>query len=219
MFCAISKYPQTTPIQVNPLRSRLAQRNKTCHHGLNQFIDRLKEFFRDIPIYQTTKPETIRNMQTRWILIDGYSLIHRQGTPGERPGNLMAARRRLIRNLEEIAGSLAERITVVFDGAGSPNSKGEGYESAAIEVLFSPSDKTADTLIERMVQEAPDSTGIMVVTSDRLERETTGAAGADTMSCGNFLEWCKRTRRELSRQAGGHGNKFGSWLGDYFPKG
>ena len=89
----------------------------------------------------------------------------------------------------------------------------------SIEVLFSSSDKTADTLIERMVHEAPDSTGIMVVTSDRLERETTDAAGADTMSCGDFLEWCERTRRELSRQAGGHNKKnFGSMLGDYFPK-
>ena len=163
-------------------------------------------------------------MQARWIIIDGYSLIHRRGRPGERPGNLMTARQRLIRNLEEVAGSLAERITVVFDGAGSPKSKGEyggeGYESSIVEVLFSPSDKTADTLIERMVHEAPNSTGIMVVTSDRLERETTGAAGADTMSCGEFLAWCEQTQRELSRQAGGRYKKnSGSMLGDYFPKG
>ena len=162
-------------------------------------------------------------MQARWIIIDGYSLIHRRGRPGERPGNLMAARQRLIRNLEEVAGSLAERITVVFDGIGSPKPKGqaggEGYESSVVEVLFSPSDKTADTLIERMVHEAPSSTGIMVVTSDRLERETTGAAGADTMSCGEFAAWCEQTQGELSRQAGGRYQKnSGSMLGDYFPK-
>ena len=164
----------------------------------------------------------IPSMNARWILIDGYSLIHRQCKPGERPGHLMTARQHLIRKLEEVAGRLAERITVVFDGAGSPKLKGErdgeGY-SSSVEVLFSPSDKTADTLIERMVHEAPDSAGIMVVTSDRLERETTGAAGADTMSCGDFLEWCERTRRELLRQAGQHTNKnFDARLGDYFPK-
>lgn len=162
-------------------------------------------------------------MQTRWILIDGYSLIYRRGKQGKQSGNLVTARQRLIRSLEEVAGSLAQRITVVFDGTGPSESKDasgiEGNPSSFVEVLFSPSDKTADTLIERLVHEASDSTGILVVTSDRLERETVGAAGADTMSCGNFIEVCEQTRRKLFRQAGGHHPKnFGLRIGDCFPK-
>ena len=154
----------------------------------------------------------IHNMRARWIIIDGYSLMHRQG----RPGNLMTARQQLVRKLEEVAGRLAERITVVFDGTGLGG--GEGYEASAIEIVFSPSDKTADTVIERMAHEVPDPAGILVVTSDRLERETAGAAGADTMSSGDFLDWCERTRSELSRQAGARrGKNFGSKLGDFFP--
>jgi predicted RNA-binding protein with PIN domain len=69
-----------------------------------------------------------------------------------------------------------------------------------------------------MVHEAGNSAEILVVTSDRMERETTAAAGADTMSCGDFLDLCERTRSELSRQAGArHGKSSGSKLGDFFP--
>ena len=155
-------------------------------------------------------------MHARWIIIDGYSLLHRRGKPGERPGNLLTARQHLVRKLEEVAGALAERITVVFDGTGRGGR--EGYESSSIDVVFSPSDKTADTIIERMVHEAGDPAGILIVTSDRLERETTAAAGADTMSCGDFLDLCERTRSDLSRQGGaGRGKNPNSKLGDFFP--
>lgn len=155
-------------------------------------------------------------MQAHWIIVDGYSLLHRRGKPGARPGNLLTARQHLIRNLEEVAGALAERITVVFDGTGK--GEREGYEAASIDVVFSPSDKTADTVIERMVHEAGNPAEILIVTSDRLERETTSAAGADTMSCGDFLDLCERTRNNLSRQAGGHrGQNSNSKLGDFFP--
>ena len=151
-------------------------------------------------------------MQASWIIIDGYSLMHRHG----RPGNLMTARQKIVRKLDEVAGALAERITVVFDGTGRGG--GDGCETSAIEIVFSPSDKTADTVIERLVHEAPDPAGILVVTSDRLERETTAAAGADTMSCGDFLDLCERTRSELSRQTGARRGKIsGSKLGDFFP--
>lgn len=155
-------------------------------------------------------------MQAHWIIVDGYSLLHRRGKPGARPGDLLTARQHLIRNLEEVAGALAERITVVFDGTGKGGR--EGYEASSIDIVFSPADKTADTLIERMVHEAGDPAGILIVSSDRLERETTAAAGADTMSCGDFLDLCERTRSELSRQAGRRrGQTPDSKLGDFFP--
>ncbi len=156
-------------------------------------------------------------MNVRWIIVDGYSLLHRHPTSGSKTGALLTARHRLIRQLEEVAGNLAERLTVVFDGVARGGR--EGYESASIEVVFSPADKTADTVIERLVHDDGDPAGILVVTSDRLERETTSAAGADTMSCGDFLDLCERTRAYLSRQsAARHGKKSGARLGDFFPE-
>jgi predicted RNA-binding protein with PIN domain len=157
-------------------------------------------------------------MDTRWIIIDGYSLMHRDPEFAERKGNLASARQRLVRKIEEVAGSLAERITIVFDGTGKGS--GEGYEAPAIEVVFSPGDKTADTVIERMVHDAAVPEEVLVVTSDLLERQTVAAARAQSMSCGDFLDLMSRHTRHAKRQARpSQGKAPGATLGDYFPPG
>jgi len=60
---------------------------------------------------------------TKWLIIDGYNLIHRTGDylsgvpmfrAGGVPRDLAGKRRRLIQLLEKTVGILAERITVVF---------------------------------------------------------------------------------------------------------
>jgi len=107
------------------------------------------------------------------------------------PRDLAGKRRRLIQLFEKTVGILAERITVVFDGRAGDMS--DEQESPVVEVLFSPQDKTADTVIEQLVFQAGLPGGIVVVTSDRLERETTEAAGAETMACSVFLDQLKET--------------------------
>jgi len=185
---------------------------------------------------------------TKWLIIDGYNLIYRSGdhwsgnylsgaaTPREVgvPHDLAAKRRRLIQLMDKTVGILAERITVVFDGrSGGDGHSGEGpneQESSVVEVLFSPRDKTADTVIEQLVFQAgpagkPATAGrVVVVTSDRLERETTEAAGAETMACSVFLDQLKealdRIEQDLrSRSAAHHpatplGNPFSSLVID-----
>ena len=177
---------------------------------------------------------------TKWLIIDGYNLIHRTGDrqPGShQPGNcrdgaptlrlggrvreggvprdLAGKRRRLIQLLEKTVGILAERITVVFDGrsGGDGHSSGDGHsgggpdkqESSVVEVLFSPRDKTADTVIEQLVFQAgpmgksATAGGIVVVTSDRLERETTEGAGAETMACSVFLDQLNETLARIEQ--------------------
>jgi predicted RNA-binding protein with PIN domain len=143
-----------------------------------------------------------------WLIIDGYNLIHRTGhcrigdrSSGDRtdwlPRDLDGKRRRLVQMLEKTVGILAERITVVFDGH-----SGDGpdeQESSIVEVLFSPRDKTADTVIEQLVFQtglagkSAIAGRIVVVTSDRLERETTEGAGAETMACSVFLDRLNET--------------------------
>ena len=48
-----------------------------------------------------------------------------------------------------LAGRLANRMTIVFDG--TRGGKDEASEARGVEVIFSPADKTADTVIEQMV--------------------------------------------------------------------
>jgi len=151
---------------------------------------------------------------TKWLIIDGYNLIHRTGAPSLRgvgvPHDLAGNRRHLIQLLEKTVGLLAERITVVFDGrsGGAGHSSGDGHssdmpdeqESPVVEVLFSPRDKTADTVIEQLVFQAGPSGGIVVVTSDRLERETAEGAGAETMACSVFLDQLKETLERIEQE-------------------
>ena len=114
-------------------------------------------------------------MNARWIIVDGYSLLHRHPQSGSRTGTLLTARHRLVRQLEEVAGSLAERFTVVFDGTARGGR--EGYESASIEVVFSPADKTADTVIERLHPRLESSPQVLF-------------AAAPTLPPGNYrLHW------------------------------
>ena len=156
-------------------------------------------------------------MDIHWLIIDGYSLMHRDPEFAERTSPLMTARQKLVRKIEEVAGSLAERITIVFDGAEAGGR--EGYESPAVQVVFSPRDKTADTVIERMVQGQPDPERVMVVTSDVMERQTVAAARVQTMSCGDFLDLLNRHARQIHRQAQPKkGPPAGPKLGDFFPQ-
>jgi predicted RNA-binding protein with PIN domain len=157
-------------------------------------------------------------VNARWLIVDGYSLMHRDPGFAHRRASLSLARQKLVRKIEEVGGSLADRVTVVFDGTQS--GAGEGYESSAIEVLFSPSDQTADTVIERAVLAAGDAEAILVVTSDRAERDVVSAAGAHTMSCGDFIDLMERQGRNLSAKARQSGRRIPrSTLGEHFPKG
>jgi len=142
------------------------------------------------------------NTARRWVVIDGYSLVHRNeaAAAAQRAGRLAEARRRVIARLERIAPQLGARVTLVFDGQG-PAGRTDDEAAGPVEVRFTPSDRSADAAIERLARECAADTPMLVVTSDRLERTAAEAAGADTMGCGDFWEWCERIERDLSAAA------------------
>lgn len=151
-----------------------------------------------------------------WLLIDGYSLMHRDPDCSDLLHTRFdEARLRLVRKLQNTP-PLATRNTVVFDGqTGGPS---YDYGPSAYEVYFSPSHQTADAVIERWVGEFGQSIQILVVTSDRLERDIVSAGGAACMSCRNFLERMNgptKPSRPLRPRAGPTKGSF--VLGDFFP--
>lgn len=151
--------------------------------------------------------------QSDWLIIDGYSLIHRDPELKRLfPDQLLFARQRLIRLIEQASAKLPKRITVVFDGKGERTERDMEMDTC-VEVLFSPAHMTADSVIERMVYSDPLPARILVVSSDRLERDTVSAAGAQTISCGDFLRLCQPPP---ARPRGLHKKKDAT-LGDYFP--
>jgi predicted RNA-binding protein with PIN domain len=159
-------------------------------------------------------------MQTDWLIIDGNNLIHREAAEsrGPRTGDFVSARWRLARRLDELAGRLAARVTLVFDG--TRGGRDEAFEASSIEVIFCPGHVTADTTIEQLVAGHARPERVLVVTSDRAERVTVEAAGAVTESCGLFLGRLDDLRREIDAglRMGRRPSDKGATLGDFFPK-
>ena len=132
------------------------------------------------------------------IIIDGYSLLHRdERLKKSLRDGLAVARQQLVRLVERSAGHLANRVTIVFDGQSAGSDDALAF--AGFEVVFSPAGASADSVIERMVHEAPEPARVLVVTSDLQERRTVAAAGADSLSCGDFLARCAEARQDRLR--------------------
>lgn len=151
------------------------------------------------------------------LIIDGYSLIHRDPETKKIVGvDLRRAREVLIEKISRTATALAEAVTVVFDGQQGSGSAPGGLQ--ALEIIYTSAGQTADDFIERYVRQAGNPASWMVVTNDRRERETVMASGAHTMSCAVFLEECARLARHqqqtIHRQSARHP---GPKLGDFFP--
>jgi predicted RNA-binding protein with PIN domain len=159
-------------------------------------------------------------MQARWIIVDGYSLLHHDPCfAAAGPRARQAARAQLIARLGATGTALAERITVVFDGAGFVGER-KVSAPAPIEVIYANATQTADTVIERLAHAAARPEDVLVVTSDRAERETVDAAGATTLGCTDFLHWLGTEETALRTAASGLKRQAPpARLGDFFPQG
>jgi predicted RNA-binding protein with PIN domain len=155
-----------------------------------------------------------------WIIVDGNNLIHsdEEGLFGDHRTDFESARWGLARQLDELVGELADKMTVVFDG--TVGGKDEAFQTTELQVVFSPVESTADSLIETMVTQSQDPGQILVVSSDRGERDTVVAAGARSMSCRHFIELIKETRETLQRRLNRRNQQRTPRpvLGDFFPK-
>ncbi len=127
-------------------------------------------------------------MKRAWVLVDGYSVLHSWPQLQQMVGRSLERRREALVNvLNQYADHSGRRVTVVFDGYAAkfkPELLAEARQG--IEVLFSNQGKTADDVIERLVAESPDSSSILVVTSDNRERQTVETLGAESISCELF---------------------------------
>lgn len=159
-------------------------------------------------------------MHTDWLIVDGYSLLHRDDDARACfPHDLFMARHRLITTVAGSPFAAAGRVTIVFDGNREGGISEEGL-SVGVEVLFAPGHRSADEIIERLVGQSREPEKILVVTSDRLERDVVSSRGAQTMSCGLFLRQCQSSARARPGRLRSRNRRCppGS-LGEFFPQG
>ena len=122
-------------------------------------------------------------MNQRWILVDGYSVLHFWPRLRKLAGrSLETQRAALIHVLQQYGDATDCRVTVVFDGYGAKHKPDKAEPTPGLEVVFSDAGKTADDVIERLVGTAERPGNIRVVTSDNLERRTVETLGAQSVS-------------------------------------
>lgn len=143
------------------------------------------------------------------LIVDGYNVIRNNdryaslGSDYESASFWNKAREMLINDAAQTAQEGYERCTVVFDGAGNPNSDGKPQRSVGIDVIFSPSGVSADSVIERLAFDAREQGfEVVVVSSDFAIQSTVFGGGVTRMSslgfAGNAIE-IESERKSLAK--------------------
>ena len=131
------------------------------------------------------------------IIIDGYNLIRQSIRLGDIDlQDIQLGREELIDLLAAYKRIKAHRITVVFDGTGSPSLARQRDRQKGISIVFSHTGESADTVIKRMAREEGEKA--LVVTSDLDIVRSVEAWGAATIDSTDF-----ETRLALSLYADG----------------
>lgn len=134
-------------------------------------------------------------MQRRRVLIvDGYNVIRNNGRyialgPDYEGGSAWNdAREALVNDAAYLASAEDyERCTVVFDGAGNPNSTGRPEHRRGVDVVFSKAGKSADSVIEQLAFAARErGCEVVVVSSDFTVQSTVFGGGVTRMSAASF---------------------------------
>ena len=139
-------------------------------------------------------------MQRRWVLVDGYNVLHFWPRLRKLTGrSLEQQREALIRVLRQYSDATNCRVTVVFDGHSAKRKPDQIAPTPGLEVLFSAVGRTADDMIERFVGTVVDPSYIQVVTNDNVERRTVEMLGAQSVSTELFTAEVTVALGELER--------------------
>lgn len=133
-------------------------------------------------------------MQRRQVLIiDGYNVIRNNnryaglGADYESSSTWNKAREMLINDAAQVKQEAYEHCTIVFDGAGNPQSTGQPKSVAGIDVIFSPTGVSADSVIERLAYDARErGFEVVVVSSDFAIQSTVFGGGVTRRSSLGF---------------------------------
>lgn len=144
----------------------------------------------------------------RWVLVDGYSVLHQWPRLQKLAGRSLELRRNaLISLLEQYADHSGHRVTIVFDAYAAKHKPETAERQRGVEVLYSGRGKTADETIERMVGDASQRSRILVVTSDNLERQVVETLGAQSISAELFEMEVQTELRELEKLIREYGHR------------
>jgi len=115
------------------------------------------------------------------LIVDGHSIIFQWPDLARQHAHKpQSARETLIKMLRTFQDNSDWHVVVVFDGKGA--SPTEIREPHSVQVFYSKSGQTADSIIERLVARYAGEYQVTVATDDGLERTTVQTFGASAMS-------------------------------------
>lgn len=154
-----------------------------------------------MPVALTPGPGGARlhEMPPAYLIVDGHSVIFSWDDLRELHARHPArAREELCTRLRLLHDTGAERVVVVFDGQGKriTADKPTGDD---IQVIYSNSRRTADTVIERLTARYAADFRITVVTADRLEQITVSTFGGYFLRPEELLRKLRTREEEIRR--------------------
>ena len=140
------------------------------------------------------------------LIVDGFNVLR----SGERYAHLIGdehaldalntAREALLNDVATYAKG-TYKATVVYDGAGNPESSGEARTVAGVDVIFSPASVSADSVIEDLARQAVNrDEDVLVVTSDAQTQWTVMRDKVTRMSAAGFCSEMDIIQADIARQ-------------------
>ncbi len=120
-------------------------------------------------------------MNAQVLIVDGHSMIFQwPELRGLHQRKTATARERLTQMMARFQDATGVHVTLVFDGTGPRANQDEHHTQ--IQVFYSGSGQTADSVIERLVARYASEYTIVVATDDNLERTTVETFGGSWIS-------------------------------------
>ena len=132
------------------------------------------------------------------LLVDGNNIIHAWPNLLElHRRRKESARNELIKILESLQDFSNHRVVVVFDGRGQK--KTEERIPGSVQVIYSSSDASADSIIERLAAGYADKYRIIVATNDIPVQDAVVATGGEAVSSVALSDMVEQSDKDMTR--------------------
>lgn len=135
------------------------------------------------------------------ILVDACNVLH--ALPAFRPRSPDEVERRaaqLLERLRPLHDSEGWELHLVVDGRGPALNQHFPTDDRTLSLIFSPSNRSADSIIEAWLLRIPRGWRVCVASADRAVRHSALSVGAEILSPEDLLGWADRVAQRMSRR-------------------
>jgi len=138
----------------------------------------------------------------QYLLVDGYNIVHSwPQTRGLLSRDVDAAAALLVEKLAVLHDPESCEVTIVFDGR-EERAESVSGGGALPFVIYAHKGLTADAVIERIVEKAPDAKLFTIATRDNAIVLSAHTRGATVIGPDALADWADRQRAQVERTVG-----------------